>query len=101
LSGFFTLVKDLLHTSSGVGAGDIFSVDHVSHQVLEVRLGIFNEIFVANPQDRHLAEVGVTHGILEPLGVKNRAVSDPPVPPLRVLLLIVEGSFGGVTRCGH
>jgi hypothetical protein len=42
LSGFFTLVKDLLHASFSVGAGDIFFVDHISHQVFEMRLGVFN-----------------------------------------------------------
>ena len=87
---FMAHFKHVLDSPLRICAFEVVFAKHEAHYLVEGRFRVEHKVFVANPQHWKFSCFGFIHDNLVPCSHLSCTVFDPPVPPVRILFLVLE-----------
>jgi hypothetical protein len=87
----------LVNTALGVGTLEVIKIQQELHDTFELRARVGNQVFVSHDVNGVATFiVAVAQHCFEVASVRGGLISDPPVPPLRVVLIVTKLGLGSM-----
>lgn len=84
-----TLRDNFFNSTLGITASQIFHAKEEAHNIIEFRFWVHDEILEPNEENGHFLGLSILNVMVKPSAYEVRAVIDPPVPIVWILLLMV------------